>query len=308
MQINKTSFVFLGLPLLVNSCSFSGSGETPAKQPNIIFIFSDDHATHAIGAYGPKNNNPELYKHVITPALDRLAAEGMLFTNTFCTNSICGPSRAAILTGKHSHFNGMLRNDTVFDGSQQTFPKLLQEGGYRTAWIGKWHLFSDPTGFDDWAILTRSGQQGTYYNPAFGTANGIEPETGYTATLITDRAIAWLEKHRDAGQPFFLAYSHKTPHREWVPGPDEYDLYKEIDLPLPSNFYDDYSNRTSAAKVQEMEIARHMNERDLKLIPPIILMTNSLKGFCNHMVRKMMHSEKQTCRAMNLQNGNTSGM
>jgi arylsulfatase A-like enzyme len=279
MQINKTSFVFLGLPLLVNSCSFSGSGEPPAGRPNIIFIFSDDHATHAIGAYGPKNNNPDLYKHVITPALDRLAAEGMLFTNAFCANSICGPSRASILTGKHSHFNGMLRNDTLFDGSQQTFPKLLQEGGYRTAWIGKWHLFSDPTGFDDWAILTRSGQQGTYYNPEFGTATGKEPETGYTATLITDRAIAWLEQHRDGEQPFFLAYSHKTPHREWMPGEAEYDLYKDIDLPLPTNFYDDYSNRTSAAKMQEMEIARHMNERDLKLVPPPYLNDEQLERF-----------------------------
>ena len=272
-----TGSLILTIPALF--CSCNGTGEGQAERLNIIFIFSDDHATHAIKAYGPKNNNPGLHEHVITPALDRLAGDGMLFTNAFCTNSICGPSRAAILTGKHSHLNGMLRNDTIFDGSQQTFPKLLQEGGYKTAWIGKWHLFSDPTGFDDYAILTQSGQQGTYYNPVFGTSSGREPETGYTATLITDRAIKWLENNKNSDQPFFLAYSHKTPHREWVPGPDEYDLYKDMDLPLPTNFYDDYSNRTSAAKEQEMEIARHMNERDLKLVPPGYLNEEQLERF-----------------------------
>jgi arylsulfatase A-like enzyme len=247
--------------------------------PNILFIFSDDHATHAIGAYGPKHNNPELHRHVKTPNIDNLASGGMRFTNAFCTNSICGPSRAAILTGKHSHFNGMLNNDTIFNGAQQTFPKLLQAGGYETAWIGKWHLFSDPTGFDYWSILTQLGQQGTYYNPIFGTSSGLEPETGYTATLITNRAINWLKSQRNKEKPFFLAYSHKTPHREWVPGPEEYDLYKDIDLPLPTNFYDDYSTRSAALKVQEMEVARHMNERDLKLVPPYYLNEEQLALF-----------------------------
>jgi len=247
--------------------------------PNILFIFSDDHATHAIGAYGPKHNNPELHQYVKTPFIDQMAHEGMLFANVFCTNSICGPSRAGILTGKYSHFNGMLNNDTMFDGTQQTFPKLLQAGGYNTAWIGKWHLFSDPTGFDHWEILTRSGQQGTYYNPHFGTSTGLEPETGYTATLITDRAIRWLESNRDQSKPFFLGYSHKTPHREWVPAPEDYDLYKDIDLPLPTNFYDDYATRTSALQTQEMEIANHMNERDLKLVPPNYLNEEQLERF-----------------------------
>lgn len=247
--------------------------------PNILFIFSDDHATHAIGAYGTKHNNPELHKYVKTPNIDRLAEEGMLFTNTFCTNSICGPSRAAILTGKHSHLNGMLNNDTIFDGSQQTFPKLLQSGGYETVWIGKWHLFSEPTGFDYWLILDNPGQQGTYYNPVLGSPNGREAVTGHTATIITDRAIDWLKNRRNSGKPFFLAYSHKTPHREWVPGPDEYDLYKGIDLPMPTNFYDDYSTRTSALRDQEMEINRHMNEQDLKLVPPAYLNQEQLKRF-----------------------------
>jgi arylsulfatase A-like enzyme len=291
--MNRSNLLFFTLPVIFVSCSGTDSKEGP----NIIFIFSDDHATHAIGAYRPKNNNPGLHKHVITPALDRLANEGMLFENVFCTNSICGPSRAAILTGKHSHLNGMLRNDTIFDGSQQTFPKLLQEGGYKTAWIGKWHLFSDPTGFDDWAILTRSNLQGTYYNPIFGTSNGEkEPETGYTATLITDRAISWIDNNRDSDQPFFLAYSHKTPHREWVPGPEEYDLYKDIDLPLPTNFYVDYSARTSAHTVQEMEIARHMNDRDLKLVAPGYLNEEQLARF-----NEAYGPENEAFRKANLQ-------
>ncbi len=265
-----SNYLLLALPGIISSCQVQVP-DIP-ERPNILFIFSDDHATHAIGAYGPKNNNPELYKHVITPAIDRLAEEGMLFENAFCTNSICGPSRAVILTGKHSHFNGVLRNNIAFDGSQQTFPKLLQDGGYKTAWIGKWHLFSDPTGFDHWAILTRINQQGSYYNPIFGTSEGEEPETGYTATLITDRAIEWMENNRDPDEPFFLAYSHKTPHSEWVPGPEEYDLYKDIDLPMPTNFYDDYSYRSSAAKGQAMEIATHLtSERLLKFVPPSYL-------------------------------------
>ncbi len=253
--------------------------EQEKSNPNILFIFSDDHATHAIGAYGPKHNNPELHQFVMTPNLDRLAEQGMLFTNVFCGNSICGPSRATILTGKHSHLNGMLNNDAVFNGAQQTFPKLLQEGGYETAWIGKWHLFTEPTGFDHWEILDNPGQQGTYYNPIIGSSEGQEKVTGHTATIITDRAIGWLQTKRDQNKPFFLAYSHKTPHREWVPGPEEYDLYKEADLPLPTNFYDEYSTRSSALKVQEMEIANHMNERDLKLVPPPYLNEQQLSRF-----------------------------
>lgn len=265
--IVKTSTVLFGAVFL-HAC---GLQPREAEPPNILFIFSDDHATHAIGAYGPKHNNPDLHQYVHTPILDQLATEGMLFANVFCTNSICGPSRASILTGKYGHFNGMLRNDTIFDGGQQTFPKLLQAGGYNTAWIGKWHLFSNPTGFDYWAILTRGGQQGTYYNPQFLTPEGDEPEVGYTATLITDRAINWLESQRDKDKPFFLAYSHKTPHREWVPAPEEYYMYKGIDLPIPTNFYDDYATRNSGLHSQEMEVANHMRRSDLKLVPPFYL-------------------------------------
>jgi arylsulfatase A-like enzyme len=270
----------------IQACLLIGAGLTGCSEkeqapPNILFIFSDDHALHAIGAYGPKHNNPELHGFVQTPNIDRIAAEGMLFENVFCTNSICGPSRAAILTGKYNHHNGMLSNDIPFDGSQQTFPKLFQQGGYNTAWIGKWHLFSDPTGFDYWSILTQQGQQGTYYNPIFKTPTGMEPETGYTSTLITNRAIEWLESKRNANSntPFFLAYSHKAPHREWVPAPQDYALYKDINLPVPSNFFDDYATRSSALHTQEMEIAKHMNDHDLKLIPPGYLNNEQLEVF-----------------------------
>jgi arylsulfatase A-like enzyme len=274
-QLVKLISLFVPVLLLMN-CT---PQKQEAKRPNILFIFSDDHATHAIGAYGEKHNNPELQNFVKTPHLDGLAQQGVLFTNVFCGNSICGPSRATILTGKHSHRNGMLNNDTTFNGAQQTFPKLLQSGGYQTAWIGKWHLFSDPTGFDHWLILDNPGQQGTYYNPILGSPEGQEKVTGHTATIITDRAIDWLKSKRNPEKPFFLAYSHKTPHREWVPGPDEYDLYKNVDLPLPSNFYDDYSTRSSALHKQEMEIASHMNERDLKLVPPPYLNDEQLDRF-----------------------------
>jgi arylsulfatase A-like enzyme len=273
--------IIKSIALFVAGAGLTGcTAEKQDKQPpNILFIFSDDHATHAIGAYGQKHNNPELHKFIQTPNLDRLAQEGMLFTNVFCGNSICGPSRATILTGKHSHLNGMLNNDTVFNGAQQTFPKLLQAGGYQTAWIGKWHLFSEPTGFDHWLILDNPGQQGTYYNPVLGSPEGKEKVTGHTATVITDRAIGWLESQRIESKPFFLAYSHKTPHREWVPGPDEYDLYKDVDLPVPTNFYDDYSTRSSALHEQEMEIATHMNEQDLKLTAPGYMNEEQLARF-----------------------------
>ena len=158
--------------------------------PNILFIMSDDHAISAVSAYGS-----ELIE---TPNIDRIAAEGIRFTNSFVTNSICAPSRAVMLTGRYSHLNGLRDNRDTFDGSQQTLPKLLQQGGYQTAIIGKWHLKSDPTGFDEWRILIG---QGEYYNPIFNI-NGVETKvTGYVTDLITDQALEWLDG-RDRSQPF----------------------------------------------------------------------------------------------------------
>jgi arylsulfatase A-like enzyme len=225
------------------------------QRPNILFVFSDDHATHAISAYGSRINS--------TPSIDRLADEGMLFTNAFVTNSICGPSRAVILTGKHSHMNGFVANEWggAFDGSQQTFPKLLRQAGYETALIGKWHLHGDPTGFDHWEILPG---QGRYYNPRLRGPNGTTVIEGYTTDVITDRAIDWL-RGRDNERPFLLMYQHKAPHREWAPGPDHLDMYRDGDTPEPATLFDDHAGRAGANPGIEMSVARHMSSLDLKL-------------------------------------------
>lgn len=229
----------------------------PAPKPNIIFIFADDHATQAISAYGSVINE--------TPSIDRLAKEGMLFENCFCTNSICAPSRAVVLTGKHSHLNGVRTNGDTFDASQQTFPALLQGAGYQTAFIGKWHLKSDPTGFDHWEVLIG---QGPYYNPPMNTPRGRIEYTGYTTDVITDRAIDWLANGLDSTKPFMLMYQHKAPHRNWYPGPDHLDLYADETIPEPETLFDDYQGRASGAANQEMEIDRHMYlHYDLKVVP-----------------------------------------
>lgn len=226
-------------------------------RPNIVFIFLDDHARHAISAYGSQINE--------TPNIDRLADEGMLFRDVFVTNSICAPSRAVLLTGKHSHLNGQFTNRETFDGEQQTFPQLLQDAGYNTAMIGKWHLRSDPTGFDHWDILPG---QGSYYNPDFITPEGRHQITGYVTDIITDKCLEWLESGRDDDKPFLLMYHHKAPHREWMPGPDHLTMYDDVDIPEPPTLFDDYSGRSSAASLQEMEIGEHMYlGYDLK-VPP----------------------------------------
>ena len=228
-----------------------------AKRPNIIFIMTDDHASHALSCYGSKINK--------TPSLDRIAKEGMLFNNCFCTNSICAPSRAVILTGKHSHINGVTDNRKKFDGSQQTFPKLLQQAGYETAMIGKWHLKTDPTGFDYWSVLIG---QGPYYNPPMKTPNGTVKYTGYTTDIITLLALDWLQHKRDKDKPFCLMYQHKAPHRNWQPAREYLTMYDDVTIPEPATLFDDYSNRGRAAKEQDMSIEKTMNKSDLKLAAP----------------------------------------
>jgi len=226
------------------------------SKPNIIFIFTDDHALQAISAYGSVINQ--------TPNIDRLADEGIIFRNAFCTNSICAPSRAVIQTGKHSHLNGVIDNIEVFDSAQVTFPKLLRQGGYQTAMVGKWHLKSEPTGFDFWKVLPG---QGEYYNPDFRTPEGRERIEGYVTDIITDVSLDWLEQGRDKTKPFMLMTQHKAPHRSWLPGPDHLTMYDDVDIPEPATLFDDYSNRASGAKIQEMEIDRHMRfSWDLKVI------------------------------------------
>lgn len=225
--------------------------EEVKKQPNILFIFSDDHALKSISAYGGP-----LAKIAPTPHIDSLADEGAIFENSFCSNSICGPSRAAILTGKHSHINGYMKNHGggKFNGAQWTFPKAMQKAGYQTAVIGKWHLISKPTGFDYWEVLPG---QGSYYNPNFlQMKGGSKRYQGYATDVTTDLAINWLDQ-RDKTKPFVLMCQHKAPHRTFAPALRHLKSFDNVKLPVPETLYDDYSNRSVSLKNQQMELDRH---------------------------------------------------
>ena len=221
------------------------------ERPNIVFIFSDDHAPHAIGAYDGwlKSVNP-------TPNIDKLASQGMLFKNSFCTNSICGPSRAVIMTGKHSHKNGFMNNGNSFDWNQQTFPKLLQKAGYTTALYGKSHLKGTPQGFDDWKVLPG---QGLYYNPDMITPEGKKQIEGHCTDIVTDLAVEWLKEGRDSDKPFMLMVQHKAPHRNWMPAPRHLNLYDDIKIPEPKTLFDRWWDNAKPARYQELEIDRHMH-------------------------------------------------
>ena len=219
------------------------------KRPNIVFFFTDDHAPHAIGAYNGwlKSVNP-------TPEIDKLADDGMLFENSFCTNSICGPSRAVIMSGKHSHKNGFMNNGNSFDWNQQIFPKILRAAGYHTALYGKSHLKGKPQGFDSWAVLPG---QGDYYNPAMLTPKGRKIINGYCTDIVTDMAIDFIKESKELGKPFMLMCQHKAPHRTWMPALRHLHLYDDIDIPEPKTLFDQYEGRIPAQH-QEMEIDRHM--------------------------------------------------
>jgi|AntAceMinimDraft_11_1070367.scaffolds.fasta_scaffold00040_50 arylsulfatase A-like enzyme len=243
--------------LLVAWCSFAVAAD---ERPNIVFIFSDDHAVRAVSAYG--NSLVE------TPNIDRIAAGGVRFDRAYVGNAICGPSRATLLTGLHSHANGFYSNEWSgpFDGEQQTLSNLLQEAGYHTAVIGKWHLYSDPMGFDHWDVIDNVLEQGTYYNPVFRSSAGVEETTGYVADLVTDKAIAWLAQAKTAGQPFFLLYNHKTPHRDWLPGPEELSHWDEdATLPEPDSLFRDLNSSTQARREARMRIEDYMTNADVKL-------------------------------------------
>jgi len=229
-------------------------------RPNIVFIFSDDHAPAAISAYG------DARKLIATPNIDRLAQQGMIFNRCLATNAICGPSRAAMLTGKYSHLNGFYNNETTpFDGSQQTFPKLLQQAGYQTALIGKWHLVSDPTGFDHWEILPNQGQ---YYNPPMIRAGQKVTHAGYVTDVITDLSLDWLQ-HRDKSKPFLLMCQHKAPHSPWQPALKNLNWDNDRQYPEPKTLFDDYgSGRGLAWRDNGMQIANAFNDDHLKLNPP----------------------------------------
>ena len=247
------------LVIIVSACT--PPSETPEKEkPNILFIMSDDHAYQAISAYSDKL--------IQTPNIDRIANEGILFTNACVTNSICAPSRATILTGKHTHINGKIDNMMPFDTSQITFPQLFQNGGYQTAMFGKLHFGNNPKGVDDFMILPG---QGNYINPRFITPTGDTTITGYCTDIITDLTLDWLDQKRDREKPFMLMYLHKAPHRPWWPSPEKFAEFTKKTFPEPDNLFDDYSNRGSAAKTAEMNLLHDMKYgHDSKIRPETI--------------------------------------
>lgn len=243
------------LSTILFACSVVSVYAKEAVLPNIVFIMTDDHAAHAISAYGSKINK--------TPNIDRIAKEGMLFKNCFAVNAICTPSRASILTGKYSHKNGVPIFNR-FDGSQWTVAKDLQKAGYHTGMVGKWHLQSDPTGFDYWSVVPG---QGKYFDPDFISQSGRKQIKGYATDIITDLSIDFLEK-RPKNKPFFLMYHHKAPHRPFEPNAKYEKIFENMEIPEPETFNDTYKTRSTAATVAEMTIDRHLNRRDLKLTPP----------------------------------------
>jgi len=246
------------LVLLFTGCRQEGKrGEIP---PNIIFIMSDDHAYQAISAYSDQL--------IRTPQIDRIASEGMLFTNACVTNSICAPSRATILTGKHCHLHGKIDNRFPFDTTQVTFPQLFQQAGYQTAMFGKLHFGNNPKGIDEFRILPG---QGAYYNPDFITGEGDVRIEGYTTDIITDLTLDWMKNRRDPDKPFLLFYLHKAPHREWLPAERHYREYIHKTFPEPATLFDDYQGRGTAAREAEMNILEHQNwAGDSKLYPEVM--------------------------------------
>ncbi|HXH61085.1 MAG TPA: sulfatase, partial [Fimbriimonadaceae bacterium] len=228
-----------------------------AQRPNIVFIFSDDHAAHAISAYGSVINK--------TPNIDRIAEGGMLFRNCFVGDSLCAPSRATVLTGKHSHENGVIDNVKKFDATQETFIRILQKSGYLTAIIGKYHLKSDPVGFDYYDILPG---QGVYYNPDFINKDGQYHTHGYVTDIITKKSLDWLKQHRNDKKPFMLMMQHKAPHRPWQPGPKYLNLYRGETIPEPVDLFDDWTERNTGAQQQEMSVRKNLIlDYDLKIGP-----------------------------------------
>lgn len=225
-------------------------------RPNIVFVMTDDHASHAIGAYGSRVNE--------TPHIDRLAADGMRFDNTFCTNALCAPSRATILTGTYSHVNGVTTLDTTFDSRMPGFPGLLREAGYQTALFGKWHLghggLADPRGFDEWVVLPG---QGAYHDPEMISPDGRRMHPGYVTDIITDLSLDWLDR-RDQDRPFCLLVHHKAPHRPWEPDDAHRHLYPDGSIPEPPTLRDDYAGRSEAAAAATMRISRDMKPSDYK--------------------------------------------
>ena len=258
-----------------------------AERPNILFIFSDDHALQAISAYGDR------FREIApTPNIDRIGREGAVFERSYCANSICGPSRACILTGKHSHINGFIDNNSSrFNGAQPTFPKYLQKAGYQTAVIGKWHLVSEPTGFDHWEILPG---QGSYYNPDFIQMDGSTKRfQGYVTDIVTDKSLDWLKNRRDKDKPFVLMSQQKAPHRNWAPAERHYKLFDGMDLPEPETLFDDYANRSETLKKQEMSLAKDFWWQHDLLIPGKSSDPRFRNGIVNGEFRRMTSAQTE---------------
>ena len=258
--MKKPLFILLFFILCTSSWAQSTQAPT-TKRPNIVFIMSDDHAYQAISAYSNRL--------IETPNIDRIAKMGMLFTNATVTNSICAPSRATILTGKHSHLNGKIDNDFPFDTTNVTFPQLFQEAGYQTAMFGKLHFGNAPKGFDQYKILPG---QGSYYNPDFITKNeGNIRVEGYVTDIITDMTLDWLKEERNPSDPFLLFYLHKAPHREWLPAERHLEEFTQRTFPEPATLFDDYSGRGRAAKEAEMNLLKHLHwSGDSKIYPSVM--------------------------------------
>ena len=259
------------------------------ERPNILFLFSDDHAPNAISCY-PGGLFDEISP---TPGIDRIATEGMRFDQSFCANGICGPSRANILTGRHSHMNGFLDNESsYFDGLQQTFPDLLRKAGYTTAMIGKWHLHSNPVGFDYWEILPG---QGDYYNPGFiQMDNKMKRFEGHCNDLVTEKGLTWLKQAADTNKPFMAMVQYKAPHRNWAPAFRHLDLFQGMTLPEPDNFFDDYENRSSVLKEHEMGVYGHMSwSHDMKFQGPNLFPEHFQGGYKDAQITRLSDEDKK---------------
>jgi arylsulfatase A-like enzyme len=299
-KINKSNtmnrVIFPVLCALLFAAGLNGCRTTQKEaslQPNIIFIMSDDHAAHAISAYG------SIYEeYAPTPNIDRLAAEGMLLENVFCTNAICGPSRATIQTGKYSHKNGYYKNERGgrFNAAQWTYPKELQANGYQTAMVGKWHLQCIPQGFDYFRYHVGGGEQGFYWNPVYNLNGDTVQEEGYATDLTTDFALDWLANQRAEEKPFCLVLQYKAPHRNWDPDSQYVDLWEDIGMPYPTTFDDDYSTREETAGNTDMTM-ECLNRRDMKMKPPEDLAGRALQewyGFGNQRADTLIPVEGMT--------------
>jgi arylsulfatase A-like enzyme len=256
------------MSVVLFSCK-STSVETNQSQPNVVYIMADDLTIQAISAYGG------MFKDIApTPNMDRLAKEGMLFQDALCTNAICGPSRACILTGKYAHVNGFYKNEYggVFNEKQWTFPQEFKKNGYQTSLFGKWHLGSNPVGLDAFKFHAASAQQGLYWNPVYNVNGKEEKFKGYATNLSTDFALNWLEQERDKTKPFMMILQYKAPHRPWEPDKKYENLWDDIEMPYPDNFNDDYKGRELTAGDTEMTM-EHFSRKDMKLKAP-----SDLKG------------------------------